>query len=263
MSNNNKQNVIIDYEEPHIATLTINHHPVNALTEEVLLALDQAFSELEQKKEIRAVILTAQGSRAFVAGADLNVLSRKNPREIRSFLRAIHDTFNRIETFPVPVICAINSHAVGNGCELAMVCDIRIASEEATFLFPECKLGVVSAGGATQRLQRLIPQGRALYYLLTSAKMTAQEAFELGFVDFIVPAQEVLPLARSIACSIAANAPLTVSAIKKLVKQGLCLPLHEALAKELEHSIGSFQTEDLFEGITAYLEKRVPAFKGR
>lgn len=259
----NKQTIIVNYDEADIATITINYPPVNSLTEEILMGLDDAFNTLKQQKEIRAVILTAEGNRAFVAGADLNVLSRRNPENIGSFLTSIHNVFNRIEIFPKPVICAINSHAIGNGCELAMVCDIRVASENATFLFPESKLGVVSAGGATQRLPRLIPQGRALYYLLTGAKMTAKEALTLGFVDFTAPPPDVLPLAREMACAIAANAPITVSAIKKLVKQCPNWPLEKTLEKELDYSIESFQTEDLYEGITAYLEKRIPVFKGR
>lgn len=225
--------------------------------------LTEAFGALEQDREIRAVILTARGNRAFVAGADLNVLSRRNPAEVRPFLTLIHNTFRQIEFFPKPVICAINSHAIGNGCELAMMCDVRIASEEATFLFPECKLGVVSAGGATQRLPRLIPLGRALYYFFTGAKMTAREAARLGFVDFVVPPAEVMHAAREMARTIAANAPLAISAIKSLVKEGLSRSLHEGLEVELEQSIAMFQTEEPFEGITAYLEKRLPDFKGR
>ena len=203
--------VTVDYPESNIATVTIDRPPVNALTEAVLTHLTEAFGALEQDREIRAVILTARGNRAFVAGADLNVLSRRNPAEVRPFLTLIHNTFRQIEFFPKPVICAINSHAIGNGCELAMVCDIRVASEEATFLFPECKLGVVSAGGATQRLPRLIPLGRTLYYFFTGAKMTAREAARLGFVDFVVPPAEVMRAAREMARTIAANAPLAYS----------------------------------------------------
>jgi len=263
MPGNSTHTVIISNDEDFIATVTINNPPVNSLSEEVLVDLKAAFSTLDQKKDIRCVILTAEGSRSFISGADLNVLSRRNPENICTYLTNIHNLFVRIDHFPKPVICAINSHTIGNGCELAMVCDIRIASETATFYFPECKLGVVSAGGTTQRLPRLIPRGRALYYLFTGTRMTAREALELGFADFVTPPGEVLPLARKIARKIAENAPLTVASIKKLVKQGQNLPLQKALELELKHSLESFKTEDLFEGFTAYLEKRVPVFKGR
>lgn len=255
--------VSIDYSEAGLAVVTINSPPVNALSEEVIADLSTAFTVLEHAKGVRVVILTGHGSRAFVAGADLNVLSRKNPDSLSSFLTAIHNTFNRIEVFPKPVICAINSHTIGNGCELAMVCDIRIASEEATFLFPECRLGVVSAGGATQRLPRLIPLGRALYYFFTAAKISAREALEVGLIDFVVPAAELLPTARQMARAIAANAPQTISVIKKLIKGGLSMPINEALEMELEHCIAMFRTEEPIEGITAYLEKRIPVFRQR
>lgn len=259
MSGDSLRTVTIEYPEHAVALVTIDSPPVNALTEEVLSDLARAFDLLEQDG-VRSVILTGRGTRAFVAGADLNILSRRNPTDVRPFLTDIHKTFTRIESFPKPVICAINSHAIGNGCELAMVCDIRIATEDTTFVFPECRLGVVSAGGATQRLPRLVPLGRALYYFFTAAKITAREALEVGLVDFVVPRKELLPLAQRIARTIAANAPKTISAIKKLVKEGRNMPYQEALERELEESIAMFQTEEPFEGITAYLEKRIPLF---
>lgn len=262
MHGNRPSTVFVNNDEDFIATVTINNPPVNSLTEEVLLDLEEAFGKLEQQKDVRCVILTAEGSRSFVSGADLNVLSRRKPEDICMYLTNIHNLFVRLDNFPKPVICAINSHTIGNGCELAMVCDIRITSEIATFYFPECNLGVVSAGGTTQRLPRLIPQGRALYYLFTGIRMTAREALELGFADFVTPPGEALLLARKIARKIAENAPLTVASIKKLVKQGQNLPLEKALELELKHSLESFKNEDLFEGFTAYLEKRVPVFKG-
>jgi len=246
-----------------VAILVLDHPPVNAITEELLSDLENAFEQLKQQNDIRAVILTAGGTNSFVAGADVNVLSRKDFSSIKNYLTRIHTTFNKIENFPKPIICAINSHTAGNGCELAMVCDIRVANRNATFVFPECKLGVVSAGGTTRRLPRFISQGRALYYLFTTEKMTAQEAFELGFVDFLVAQDEVLSFSKVIARKIAANAPSTVSSIKMLVRKGQDLPSQEALKEELQQSLNSCKTDDFIEGFTAFLEKRTPVFKGQ
>ena len=195
MADKNQKIVTITLDEPGIATVFINYPPVNALSFEMLFELERAFNDLETDDDVRAVILTAVGKRAFVAGADINALSRRERNQIKVYFTQIHNVFNRIDAFPKPTVCAINSHAAGNGCELAMVCDIRVANEHATFRFPECKFGVVSAGGATQRLPRLIQQGRALYYLYTSDEMSAQEGFQLGFIDFIKPAEEVYPAA--------------------------------------------------------------------
>ncbi len=262
MADKNHKIVTITYGEPGVATVVINYPPVNALTLEMLSELERAFNEIELNDDIRAIILTAEGNRAFVAGADINALSIRQRKHIKMYLTQIHNVFNRIDAFPKPTICAINSHAAGNGCELAMVCDIRVANEEAKFIFPECRFGVVSAGGATQRLPRLIPQGRALYYLYTADAMSAQEGLRLGFVDFIRPAKDVYRTALEIARKISNKAQLTASAMKKLVKNGVEKPMIDSLMEELEASIESSGTDDFFEGMTAYLEKREPIFKG-
>lgn len=262
MTDKNQKIVRIMYVEPGIATVVINYPPVNALTLEMLSELESAFNELKTNDDIRVIILTAEGKRAFVAGADVNALSIRDRKYIKMYLTQIHNVFNQIDDFPKPTICAINSHAAGNGCELAMVCDIRVANERARFIFPECRFGVVSAGGATQRLPRLIPQGRALYYLYTADAMSAQEGLRLGFVDFIKPVEDVYPTALEIAQKISNKALLTASAMKKLVKTGVEKSIAESLMEELEASIESSGTDDFFEGITAYLEKREPIFKG-
>ena len=248
-------------ENDAVAMITLNCPPVNAITEKVLEELVQLLDFLENKEQIRSVILTATGSRSFVAGIDVNVFSRKDSSGQRDFVSKIHHTFRKIDLFPKPLICAINSHAAGNGCELAMVCDIRIACEGASFTFPEGRFGVVSAGGTTQRLPRLIPQGKALYYLFTSEKMDAQEAYRLGFVDFVKTSQELIPFAQQVARKIAENSPATIATVKKLVKHGRNLPMDDALREELALGIESCRTSDFSEGITAYLEKRVPIFK--
>lgn len=263
MPSKGREVVTVETFEPGIAAVVIDSPPVNALTPEMLADLKAVFTVLEMKEEIRVVILTSKGSRSFVAGADVNVLSRKKREAIGEFFTQIHDVFNFIDEFPKPTICAIKGHATGNGCELAMVCDIRIASEAAEFVFPECLFGVVSAGGATQRLPQLIPQGRALYYLYTADKMTAREALDLGFADFLKPADDVFDFALDMARNISLKAPLTASSIKRLVKGGKGLPMEEALKEELESSIESAGTADYYEGITAYLEKRDPNFKSR
>ena len=255
------QTIRIETEEK-VAILTIDQPPVNAITEELLVDLENAFDDLRERDGVRVVILTAHGPASFVAGADVNVLSRKDFASIKNYLTKIHSTFNKIEEFPKPVICAVNGHAAGNGCELSMVCDIRVVNENATFLFPECRFGVVSAGGTTFRLPRLIPRGRALHYLFTAERMSAGEALDLGFADFVKSSDELLPFSREMAFKIAENAPLTVASIKKLVRNGQDMPADKALEEELFMSVESCRTNDFIEGITAYLEKRVPVFNG-
>jgi len=244
-----------------IALLIIDRPPVNAINIQLLDELSQAFDELENDERVGVVILTGAGNRAFVAGADMNELSKMGVAGSSSFLRKIQETFNKIEDFPKPVICAINNRTIGNGCELAMVCDIRLSDEKATFLFPECNLGLVSAGGATQRLPRLISKGKAMYYFLTANSFSAREAEKIGFVDFVIENGELLNEAKNIAGQILKNAPTTLRLMKKAVNDGLKMTLKEGLEMEMDLSKMGFFTEDRVEGMTAFLEKRPAYFR--
>lgn len=242
-----------------IAQVIIDRPPVNAIDTQLLDELSRTFYELEKDEHVGVVILTGAGDKAFVAGADMDELSKMSVDDSSNFLCKIQETFNQIEGFPKPVICAINNKTIGNGCELAMVCDIRLAGEKATFLFPECKLGLVSAGGATQRLPRLIPKGKALYYFFAAKSFSSREAEKIGFVDFVFKDGELFNEAKNIAKQILKNAPTTIRLMKKAVNDGLKMTLKEGLEMEMELCRMGFFTEDRVEGMTAFLEKR-PAY---
>lgn len=244
-----------------VALLTIDRPPVNAINIQLLEELSRAFDELKKDEHVGVVILTGAGNKAFVAGADMNELSKMDTAGSSNFLCNIQETFNEIEDFPKPVICAINSTTIGNGCELAMVCDIRLAGEKATFLFPECDLGLVSAGGATQRLPRLVPKGKALFYFFTAKSFSSREAERIGFVDFVFKDEELLNEAKKMAKQILKNAPTTLKLVKKAVNDGLKKTLSEGLEIEMEMSRKGFFTEDRLEGMTAFLEKRPAYFR--
>ena len=262
MSQEETTAVLTSEQIDNTVVLYINSPPVNALNEQMLQDLEDNFDRLAVRDDVRAVIITARGDRAFVAGVDVNLLSRKELSYFEWFFSRVNKVLKKIDEFPKPLICALNSHAVGNGCELAMVCDIRVACPEVSFTFPECKFGVVSAGGATQRLPRLISKSQALYYMYTAEPMKAERAYALNLVDFIRPAGDVLNFSLSLAQKISANAPTTTRAVKQLVKQTSDKPLAQGLAEELSLCIDSTQTLDFYEGVTAYLDKREPLFKG-
>lgn len=249
--------------EAGIALVTIERpEALNALNEAVLEGLDAAFSHLEKDAALRAVILTGSG-KAFVAGADIKAMASLDAAGAQAFARRGQGVMDAIETFPRPVLAAVNGFALGGGCELALACDLRIASEKAKAGQPEVSLGVTPGFGGTQRLPRLVGRSRAKYLLFTGEVIDAAKALALGFFDEVVPAEELLPRCREIANLIAAKGPQAVSECKRLVDEGADLPLTQALALEAERFGSCFTTADQKEGMAAFIEKRSAHFRGR
>ena len=228
---------------------------LNALNSEVLAELEVCFDSIDTDV-IRAVILTGSGDKSFVAGADIAEMSKLNPAEGEAFGKKGNDVFRKIETFPIPVIAAVNGFALGGGCEIAMSCDIRICSDNAMFGQPEVGLGITPGFGGTQRLARLIGAGMAKQLIYTARNIKADEAFRIGLVNAIYPQEELMPAAKKMAAAIAQNAPIAVRACKKAINDGLDVNMDDAIVIE-EKLFGScFETHDQIEGMSAFLEKR-------
>ena len=234
----------------------------NALSREMILALSEILANLKSQTELRAVILTSTGDKAFCAGTDLSELAGLDEVRAREVSERGQALCDQIENCGVPVIAAINGIAAGGGCELALACHLRIASTDARFSLPETKLGVIPAYGGTQRLAREIGHGRALEMMLTGRTVDAEEALQFGLINQIAPAGELLAQAESLAHEISQLAPLAIRACLGAVIQGNELPLNEGLALEAKLFASLFATDDVREGTRAFLEKRSPVFKG-
>ncbi len=246
-----------------IATLTVNRpDKLNALNDAVIRALGAAIDECNARDDVAAVILTGEG-RAFVAGADIAELHAATPVEAQRISVLGQVMFRRFETSPKPTIAAVNGFALGGGCELAMACHVRIASETAKFGQPEVKLGLGPGYGGTQRLPRLVGKGRALELLLGAGMIDAVEAYRIGLVNRVVPPAELLPAARALAATFAAQAPLALAAIIEAVDVGAEHGLAAGLAVEAQQFGVLTASEDMREGTSAFLEKRPAVFRGR
>ncbi|MDT5059593.1 MAG: enoyl-CoA hydratase [Acidobacteriota bacterium] len=246
-----------------VALVCLNRpEKLNALAREMLLELGETFERIGRERDVRAVILWGAGRVAFSAGTDIGELSMMNVEEARQAAKRGQNVCDLIESCGVPVIAAINGLAAGGGCELALACHIRIASEEARFSLPETLLGVIPAYGGTQRLARMVGSNRALEMMLTGAEVPADEALRFGLVNRVVAHEQLLPEAESLAREIASLAPLAIRACLEAVTRGLSLPLEEGLELEAELFSSLFATEDMREGTRAFLEKRAPEFKG-
>lgn len=236
---------------------------LNALTRRVLAELREVFERIKRERNVRAVILTGVGEKAFSAGTDIAELAEMDVEEARHAARRGQEVCDLIERCTVPVIAAVNGVAAGGGCELALACHIRLASETARFSLPEIKLGVIPGYGGTQRLARATGSGRALEMMLTGAEVSADEALRLGLVNRVVAHAQLLPEAETLAREISQLAPLAIRACLEAVTRGLSLPLEEGLELEAELFSRLFASEDIREGTRAFLEKRAPEFKGR
>jgi enoyl-CoA hydratase len=246
-----------------IATLTVNRpDKLNALNDATIAELGQAIDEIRVDDSIGGVIVTGAG-RAFVAGADITELSSQTPVLAKARARAGQDVFRRIETCPKPVIAAVNGFALGGGCELAMACHIRIASDVAKFGQPESKLGILPGYGGSQRLPRLVGKGRAMQLLMTGETIDAAEAYRIGLVNKLAPAAELMSAAKDMMKTILANGPLAIALCIEAIERGLEMSLDEGLILEANHFGLLAATDDMREGMSAFLEKRAPAFKGR
>lgn len=245
-----------------IAVITLNRpSKLNALSSEVLNELRVSLTQLQTDDTIRVLILTGAGE-AFCAGTDISELNNLSEAEALEVSLRGQKLCDQIESFPVPVIAAINGIAAGGGCELAIACHLRVASDEARFSLPETRLGLIPAYGGTQRLSRDVAVARALEMMLAGKEIDAASAFKLGLLNRVVEASELLDEAKALAQSIAALAPLAVRACLKAVTQGMKLPFEEGLKLESQLFASLFETEDAREGTRAFLEKRKPVFKG-
>jgi enoyl-CoA hydratase len=247
-----------------IAYVTVNRPKVlNALNTPTWNDLRTAFVDARDDIAIRGVILTGAGNKAFIAGADIGELAHVAAFEAEQSSRFGQEVLDLIENLGKPVIAAVNGFALGGGCETAMACTIRIAVETAKFGQPEVTLGLVPGGGGTQRLPRLVGKGRALQLILSGEMISAQEAYRIGLVNEVVPAADLITRAEAILKKIASNAPIAVKFALEAANKGLDTSQGEGLLLEASYFGLCAATEDKKEGTTAFLEKRVPQFRGR
>jgi enoyl-CoA hydratase len=246
-----------------IARVIINRpDKLNALNATVISELGDAVTRIETDPAVRGVILTGSGQKAFVAGADIAELAGQGPMDGKVRSMAGQLVFRRLERCGKPVIAAVNGFALGGGCELAMACHIRIAAENARFGQPEVKLGISPGYGGTARLPRLVGKGRALELLLGGGMIDAAEAYRIGLVNRVVPADRLLPEAETLLGTILENGPLAIRACLEAVDAGLDATLDQALLLEANHFGLLSATEDMREGTQAFLEKKKPVFRG-
>jgi len=246
------------------AIITVNRpSSMNSMTLATLQELDRAVRELSASTEVRAVIITGAGEKAFIAGGDISMLKNLSPVEARELALLAHGICNAIEQSPKPFIAAVNGYALGGGCELAMSCDIRIAAEHARFGQPEVNIGTLPGFGGSQRLPRLVGKGRALEMILTGDMIDAQEAWRIGLVNKVVPQAELMNTARSLATKLAGKSQMALKLCKEAVINGLEMDLQRACSYEADLFALSFATADQQEGMAAFLEKRAPVFHDR
>ncbi len=256
------ENVLLERRAP-IALITINRpDKLNALNIATRKELADALDELRNDREIRVAVITGAGEKAFVAGADINEFAGRTAVEQRAVMKA-RSVFTAAEDFPKPLIAMINGFCLGGGCELALACDLRIASDRARFGEPEINLGIIPGGGGTQRLTRLIGEGKAMQMILTGEMIDAQEAYRLGLVNEVYPAAELEAKTMELAGKIAEKSPVALAMAKTSVKNAARTNLREGLDQEIDLFALCFSSEDKEEGVRAFLEKRKPKFEGR
>jgi enoyl-CoA hydratase/carnithine racemase len=252
-----------------IALLTIDHPPVNSFNKQVVDELDSAIEALLVDDETKAMIITGGGTNAFVAGADIPEIKQllDSPEDgygaAREFIERGQGVFLKIENAHKPIIAAINGFCLGGGLELAMSCHLRICSDRARMGQPEINLGIIPGWGGTQRLARLAGKGKSIELVLTGDMITAQEAYRIGLVNKVVPAGAVLKEARGVARKIVSKSKFSIAAALRAINEGLSQPIVEGLRIEAEQFVGLAETEDIREGVSAFLEKRRPDFKDR
>lgn len=256
-----REHLLLEVSEG-IATVTINRPgAMNAMTRAILEELGSVVEEIAATAGIRAAIITGAGTKAFMAGADIAAMRDMTASQGRELALLAHGIYAAIERSPKPYIAAVNGYALGGGCELALACDMRIASENARFGQPEINIGVLPGFGGSQRLPRLIGKGRALEMILTGDMIDAGEAYRIGLANKVVPQEELLADARRLAATIASKSALATALCKQAVVNGLEMDLARACAYEAELFGYSFATADQKEGMAAFLEKRPAVFK--
>jgi enoyl-CoA hydratase len=256
-------NLLVDVQD-RIATVSINRpDKLNALNERTIRELGEAFAEVSAREDVGGVIVTGVGERAFVAGADIAELSTMGPVTGVEVSRAGQRVFRAIELSRKPVIAAVNGFALGGGCELALACHLRIASDNAQFGLPEVKLGIIPGYGGTLRLPRIVGRGRALELMLTAQFVKADEAYRIGLANRVVPLAELADAARTMMSAILANGPIAVGLAIECATRGTEMSVDDGLALESNLFGLLAATEDMREGMQAFLEKRKAAFTGR
>jgi len=247
-----------------IGAVTVNRpEKLNALNQQVMKDLRACFEDIHNDDEVRAVILTGSGEKAFVAGADINELALQTPVQGKEMSTRGHRVLDLIENLGKPVIAAINGYALGGGCELALACTLRIASENARIGQPEVKLGIIPGYAGTQRLSRLVGKGRAMELILSGEPINAQEAYRIGLVNQVVPQKDLIAAAEALACKIMANGPLAVRFSMEAINHGMEMTQEEGEFLEATLFGLCCTTADMKEGTRAFLEKRPPKFLGR
>lgn len=256
------KNIKVEYDN-NIAVLTFNRPDVlNALNTETITETLEAVKAFKNNADVRVIIFTGAG-RAFVAGADISELNDKTPEEARRYSKMGHALMHSIQAMGKPVIAAINGYALGGGTEIALGCDIRLASDKAKLGLPETMLGVIPGWGATQRTARLIGAAFAKELIFTGETITAQRALEIGLINRIVPHDNLIVAAMDMAGKICRNSPLAISHAKRVINAGLDKSLDEGCEMETAAFEACFKTEDQQEGMKAFIEKRPPNFKGK
>ena len=247
--------------EEGFAVITLNRPPANAISEALIRELNAALNELRDDAAVRAVIITGAGDRIFCGGADLG--SAFSGGDVEAFIRFGNSVMRKMERFPKPIIAAINGHAMGGGCEIAMACHLRLLKETARMGQTESNLGIIPGYGGTQRLPRLIGRTKALEFLLLGTQIPAAECLNLGLVNRLSKEGETLNDARALARQLAKRAPLATAAILRAVDEGLEAPMARSIDVEIDAFMPTLHSEDAAEGIQAFFAKREPDFKGR
>lgn len=249
------ENVILE-KQGHVSIITINREKaLNALSTAVLKDLEEAVNTVEADKDTYCAVITGAGSKSFVAGADIAEMKDKTVEEAAEYGAYGNKIFRMIETMHCPVIAAVNGFALGGGCELAMSCDIRVASENAVFGQPEVGLGITPGFGGTQRLARLVPAGIAKEMIFTARNIKADKALAIGLVNNVVPAEELMPTVLKMANGISRNAPIAVAYAKKAINNGLQTDIDSAIEIEVKEFSSCFATEDQTYGMECFVNK--------
>ncbi len=256
--------LLLEVDRDGVALITINRpDKLNALNRTVIAELEQCFEDLATDERVRAIVMTGSGKKAFVAGADIGEFQGLAEEDAVKLARRGQAVFDRIEQSRKPVLAAVNGFALGGGCELALACHLRIASEDASFGQPEVNLGIIPGYGGTQRLSRVVGPGIAAEVILTGERISAQRGYEIGLVNRLATPDGLIDEATRVAARIASKAPIAVALALDAIRASGSLGLQEGLENEAALFGRTFTTEDAVEGIEAFMEKRKPDFRGR
>ncbi|MBI3894261.1 MAG: enoyl-CoA hydratase/isomerase family protein [Candidatus Wallbacteria bacterium] len=257
------KNILLHVEAP-VGTITVNRpDKLNALNAAVMAELSCALDEMDSNDAVRVVVLTGAGEKAFVAGADIGELAKMQPFSGRKDSSYGQEILFKIEQLGKPVVAAINGYALGGGCELALACDVRFASEKAKIGLPEVTLGIIPGYGGTQRLSRIVGKGRAMELVLSGDPVDAAEAYRIGLVNKVTPAADLMKTVREWAERLATRGPMALRLAKAAVQKSLEIDLRDGCELESSYFGMLAGTADMREGMTAFLEKRKPAYKGQ